>query len=81
MAASAAPGRTQLISTIIRHDGGKGNFETVTLGTSAYEALANGSVDFTLEVSTWEGVQAELEGARQRTFRYADYGVPDEHTT
>lgn len=70
-----------LISTIIRHDGGKGNFETVTLGTSAYEALANGSVDFTLEVSTWEGVDAELKGIRQRGFRYADYGVPDEHTT
>ncbi|MER9690044.1 ABC transporter substrate-binding protein [Mesorhizobium sp. M0139] len=70
-----------LISTIIRHDGGKGVFETVTLGTSAYEALANGSVDFTLEVSTWEGVAAELKGVRQRGFRYADYGVPDEHTT
>lgn len=70
-----------LISTMIRHDGGKGNFETVTLGTSAYEALANGSVDFTLEVSTWEGVQAALQGVKQRTFRYADYGVPDEHTT
>ncbi|BCH01299.1 ABC transporter substrate-binding protein [Mesorhizobium loti] len=70
-----------LISTIIRHDGGKGNFETVTLGTSAYEALANGSVDFTLEVSTWEGVEAELKGVKQRSFVYADYGVPDEHTT
>lgn len=70
-----------LISTMIRHDGGKGDFETVTLGTSAYDALANGSVDFTLEVSTWEGVQAALQGVRQRTFRYADYGVPDEHTT
>ncbi|RVA01387.1 ABC transporter substrate-binding protein, partial [Mesorhizobium sp. M7A.F.Ca.US.001.02.1.1] len=66
-----------LISTIIRHDGGKGNFETVTLGTSAYEALANGSVDFTLEVSTWEGVEAELRGVKQRSFVYADYGVPD----
>ncbi|OBQ74534.1 ABC transporter substrate-binding protein [Mesorhizobium erdmanii] len=70
-----------LISTIIRHDGGKGNFETVTLGTSAYEALANGSVDFTLEVSTWEGIEAELKGVKQRSFVYADYGVPDEHTT
>lgn len=48
---------------------------------AAYEALANGSVDFTLEVSTWEGVDAELKGIRQRGFRYADYGVPDEHTT
>ncbi|TGS16112.1 ABC transporter substrate-binding protein [Mesorhizobium sp. M2E.F.Ca.ET.209.01.1.1] len=70
-----------LISTIIRYDGGKGDFSTVTLGTSAYEALANGAVDFTLEVSTWEGVEAELKGLKQRSFRYADYGVPDEHTT
>lgn len=70
-----------LISTIIRHDGGKGDFKTVTLGTSAYDALASGSVDFTLEVSTWEGVEAALKGLKQRSFRYADYGVPDEHTT
>lgn len=69
-----------LLSAMIRHDGGKGEFETVTLGTSAYQALANGSVDFTLEVYTWEGVQAELEGLKQKAFRYADYGVPDEHT-
>ncbi|MBZ9797795.1 ABC transporter substrate-binding protein [Mesorhizobium sp. ES1-4] len=70
-----------LISTIIRHDGGKGDFETVTLGTSAYEALASGAIDFTLEVSTWEGVEAELKGVKQRSFVYADHGVPDEHTT
>ncbi len=70
-----------LIKTIIQHDGGEGAFETVTLGTSAYEALANGAVDFTLEVYTWEGVKAELEGKAQRAFRYADFGVPDEHTT
>lgn len=70
-----------LIGTLIRHDGGEGKFETVTLGTSAYEALANGAVDFTLEVYPWEGIKAELEGRHQRAFRYADYGVPDEHTT
>ena len=70
-----------LIGSLIRHDGGKGAFETVTLGTSAYEALANGAVDFTLEVYTWEGVKAELEGQGQRAFRYADFGVPDQHTT
>lgn len=70
-----------LISTIIRNDGGEGKFDTVTLGTSAYEALANGSVDFTLEVSTWEGVNSVLLDRPQRAFRYADYGVPDQHTT
>ena len=71
---------TALIASMIRHDGGEGKFETVTLGTSAYEALANGAVDFTLEVYTWEGVKAALEGVAQRAFRYADYGVPDQHT-
>jgi ABC-type nitrate/sulfonate/bicarbonate transport system substrate-binding protein len=70
-----------LIGTLIRNDGGKGVFETVTLGTSAYDALANGAVDFTLEVYTWEGVKAEIEGRGQRAFRYADFGVPDQHTT
>lgn len=71
---------TTLIGSIIRQDGGEGTFETVTLGTSAYQALANGAVDFTLEVYTWEGVKAELEGVSQRAFRYDDYGVPDQHT-
>lgn len=70
-----------LIGNMIRFDGGTGEFETVTLGNSAYEALANGAVDFTLEVYTWEGVKAELEGSAQRGFRYADFGVPDQHTT
>lgn len=69
-----------LIGSIIRHDGGKGDFETITLGTSAYQALDSGAVDFTLEVYTWEGVKAKLDGLAQRAFRYADYGVPDEHT-
>lgn len=70
-----------LISTIIKSDGGEGVFDTVTLGTSAYEALANGSVDFTLEVGTWEGVNSVLLNRPQRAFRYSDFGVPDQHTT
>ncbi|MBS3848587.1 ABC transporter substrate-binding protein [Devosia sp. BSSL-BM10] len=70
-----------LIGSMIRADGGTGDFENVTLGTSAYEALANGAVDFTLEVYTWEGIKAELDGDAQRAFVYADYGVPDQHTT
>lgn len=71
----------RMISSMIRSDGGEGEFEMATLGTSAYEALANGAVDFTLEIATWEGVYNELKGIKQRAFRYADYGVPDQHTT
>jgi len=69
-----------LLGTMIRNDGGKGEYETITLGTSAYEALYNGAVDFTLEVYTWEGVKAQRDGRKQRAFRYADFGVPDQHT-
>lgn len=69
-----------LLGTMIRNDGGRGEYETVTLGTSAYEALYNGAVDFTLEVYTWEGVKAERDGRKQGAFRYADFGVPDQHT-
>lgn len=68
-----------LIGTMIRNDGGAPVWDTVTLGTGAYEALAAGAVDFTLEVATWEGVNGALLGRRQSAFRYADYGIPDQH--
>ena len=66
-----------LISTMIENDGGTADYDTVTLGTGAYEALASGAVDFTLEVATWEGVNSELLGRNQSHFIYADYGVPE----
>jgi ABC-type nitrate/sulfonate/bicarbonate transport system substrate-binding protein len=69
-----------MISAMIRNDGGEGKFNTIMLGTSAYEALANGSIDFTLEVYTWEGIEAKLENKAVRRFRYADYGIPDQQT-
>ena len=67
-----------LIGTMIRNDGGEPVWDTVTLGTGAYEALAAGAVDFTLEVATWEGVNGELLGRRQSSFTYADFGIPDQ---
>ena len=67
-----------LISTMIRTDGGEPTYDTVTLGTGAYEALAVGRVDFTLEVKTWEGVNSDLLGRAQSSFTYADYGVPEQ---
>lgn len=69
-----------LIGTMIRNDGGDAVWDTVTLGTGAYEALASGAVDFTLEVSTWEGVNSTLLGREQSSFTYADYGIPDQQT-
>jgi ABC-type nitrate/sulfonate/bicarbonate transport system substrate-binding protein len=65
------------IKTVIRADGGKGEFTTATLSTAAYEALYNKRADFTEIYTTWEGVEAELRGIKLRTFRYDKFGVPD----
>jgi ABC-type nitrate/sulfonate/bicarbonate transport system substrate-binding protein len=65
------------IKTVVVADGGKGNFETATLSTAAYEALYEKRADFTEIFTTWEGIEAALRGIQLRTFRYSDYGVPD----
>jgi ABC-type nitrate/sulfonate/bicarbonate transport system substrate-binding protein len=65
------------ISTVIKADGGKGEFTTATLSTAAYEAIYNRRADFTEIFTAWEGIEAELRGIKLRTFRYDNYGVPD----
>jgi ABC-type nitrate/sulfonate/bicarbonate transport system substrate-binding protein len=65
------------IKTVIRADGGRGEFRTATLSTAAYEALYNKRADFTEIYVTWEGIEAELRGIKLRTFRYDAFGVPD----
>jgi ABC-type nitrate/sulfonate/bicarbonate transport system substrate-binding protein len=62
---------------VIQADGGRGEFETVVLGTAAYEALYAGEVDFTEPFVAWEGIEAELRGQPLKTFSYTDYGFPD----
>jgi ABC-type nitrate/sulfonate/bicarbonate transport system substrate-binding protein len=65
------------IKTVIKADGGRGEFETATLSTAAYEALYNKRADFTEIYTTWEGIEADIRGIKLRTFRYDAYGVPD----
>jgi ABC-type nitrate/sulfonate/bicarbonate transport system substrate-binding protein len=65
------------ITTVIRSDGGKGEFQTAVLSTAAYEAIYNRRADFTEIFTAWEGVEAEMRGIKLRTFRYDNYGVPD----
>ena len=69
-----------IIDTMIAHDGGVPDYESVTLNTSVYDALRAGEIDFTLEVLTWQGVENALAGHAVESFRYADFGVPDQHT-
>jgi len=65
------------IRTVIKADGGKGEFETAVLSTAAYEALYEKRADFTEIFTTWEGIEAGLRGIKLRTFRYDAFGVPD----
>jgi ABC-type nitrate/sulfonate/bicarbonate transport system substrate-binding protein len=65
------------IKTVVRADGGKGDFDVATLSTFAYEALYNKQADFTEIFTTWEGIEADLRGIPLRTFRYDEFGVPD----
>jgi len=67
------------MQAVIRDAGGTGEFRNVVLGTSAYEALYAGQVDFTEPFVTWEGIEAQLRGQPLKTFDYADYGFPDSY--
>lgn len=60
---------------MIRNDGGQGTVETVMLGTSAYQAVYNGTADFAEGLTTWEGIEAELAGTPVKWFMPADYGA------
>ena len=71
------PGEEPKMRRVIQDAGGQGKFSTVTLGTSAYEALYAGQVDFTEPFVAWEGIEAELRGEPLKTFKYTDYGFPD----
>ena len=73
----ANPSEEATMRGVIQAAGGKGEIETVTLGTSAYEALYNGDVDFTVPFVAWEGIEAADRGVELKNFAYTDYGFPD----
>lgn len=62
---------------IIKSAGGKGDFKSVVLGTSAYAALYSGKVDFTVPFMAWEGIEAQHANEPLKTFKYTDFGFPD----
>lgn len=74
-----SPSEVPTLQAVIKEDGGTGEFENVTLGTSAYEALYSGDVDFTIPFETWEGIEAELNGTPMKYFKFTDYGFPDNY--
>lgn len=72
-----SPLYSAMVRTMITHDGGTGEITEVILDTGAYDALSSGRIDFTLGVSTWESINAEIEGRPYKTFQYQDYGMPE----
>ncbi|WP_087003933.1 ABC transporter substrate-binding protein [Gulosibacter sp. 10] len=73
------PAEEAIMRGVIERAGGEGEFETVVLGTTAYEALYNGDVDFTVPFVAWEGIEAEHRGVELKNFAYTDYGFPDNY--
>jgi ABC-type nitrate/sulfonate/bicarbonate transport system substrate-binding protein len=71
------PNEVPTLQAVIRHDGGTGKFDTVTLDTAAYEALYAKRADFVITFSAWEGIEAAQRDIPLRTFRFTDYGFPD----
>ena len=65
-----------VIRRMIQTDGGQGNFDKVTVGTSTFQTLSSGKADFGGFYATWEGVQADMYGPKLNCFLGADYGVP-----
>jgi ABC-type nitrate/sulfonate/bicarbonate transport system substrate-binding protein len=72
-----SPFETPEIGAVIRHAGGSGNFQNVTLGVDPLQALSSHQVDFVWIFSGWEVIQAQREGLALTTFPISDYGVPD----
>jgi ABC-type nitrate/sulfonate/bicarbonate transport system substrate-binding protein len=69
------------LSYVIKRDGGTGKFKNVTLNTSAYDAVYNGKADFTIPVTTWEGIEAKLVGKPLKYFTFEDYGFPTQYAS
>lgn len=65
-----------VIRRMIQTDGGKGEFDKVTVGTSTFQTLSSGKADFGGFYATWEGVQASMYGPKLNCFTEPDYGVP-----
>lgn len=68
------------IATILRHDGGTGEFRSALLDVAGFDALLAGRADFVWIFEGWQGVQAKREGIDLTLFNFSDYGVPDYYT-
>lgn len=71
------PFEQPVISDMIRCDGGKGQFKSVTANLYGYAAVKAGQADFVWIYMGWEGIQAKREGVDLNVFYVNKYCVPD----
>jgi ABC-type nitrate/sulfonate/bicarbonate transport system substrate-binding protein len=71
------PNEVPTVRSVIKADGGTGDFKVVTADSTAYEALYTHKADFTIPFTAWEGVEARERGIALRYFQFTDYGFPD----
>ena len=57
-----------VVRRMIQTDGGKGEFDKVTVGTSTFQTMESGKADFGGFYATWEGVQADMYGPKLNCF-------------
>jgi ABC-type nitrate/sulfonate/bicarbonate transport system substrate-binding protein len=69
------PFEKPFLQTVIKNAGGTGTFKTITLSTSAYDAVWSGHADFDLPEPTWEVIEARLLGKPFKTFNPYSYGA------
>jgi len=69
-----------VIGQVIKHAGGTGTFNNVTLDIDPVQALQTKRVDFVWVFSGWEVIEAQRAGLRLTTFPITQYGVPDYST-
>jgi ABC-type nitrate/sulfonate/bicarbonate transport system substrate-binding protein len=78
--AFGAPYETAVISQIIKHDGGKGNFKSIVLDIDPLQALQSHRVDFVWIFEGAEGLQAKHQGMQLISFPIVENGIADYYT-
>ena len=78
--AFGAPYETAVVGEIIKRDGGKGVFKSVTLDVDAMQALESHRIDFVWVFEGWEVIQAQRDGVKLNVFPITNYGVDDYYT-
>jgi NitT/TauT family transport system substrate-binding protein len=76
-AALGTPLECDIVSHMIRHDGGRGDFNTLSANPlDVPRILLRGEADAAWLFMGWDGMRAEREGIELNVFPPEDYGVP-----